>query len=143
MSDLSKREVIAHDDPTALATRVGWEARTPRAEVKNPAVPNARLFSASPREPGQLIFIECERWVDARSAAYALLGTSEVVVTMTGPELPPKMPTPRYQVRWVGSAMNPSNMPRRMIRLVREEGGVFLFGKWIDERKVSRHPGVT
>ncbi len=109
----AKPEPIAHDDPTASCTAVGWakelEARGGDAlSHYEPDVPNgrhwlARLVSDDPNVL-KVIDIEAERWVDARAFAVCVAGGREVTVE------PSSVPSAnRWQVKFAGSALDPRN----------------------------------
>jgi hypothetical protein len=94
----------------------------------------ARYWFAVAAQPSPLraIFLECERFFDARTAALSILGVPEV--EMGGPldlEGTPKIPAPRYQIRWVGSAARRVPDLRMQLRKIEEDGSA---SKWSDLR---------
>ncbi len=134
------REVIANDDPTALCTKPGWEAREKLTQRDVNAYTPGLVFTAECEKKKKneastyrrKITIESERYIDARAVAMTLLGASEV--TMSSVLRAPTKPLPRWQVRWVGSAMSPGNMPRREVRQLDQNGTP---SAWRSERDAS------
>ncbi len=75
---------------------------------------NVAEFQARARET-IVIYIEAERWVDARSFALRKLGVPEVLVVPHDQE---GRPIPRWQIRFTGSAGggNPLRMQARQLQ---------------------------
>lgn len=92
-------------------------------------VPNARWWVASGHVKTKLkmLFIECERWVDARTVARTLIGPEASVVGVAD-GLVKKTPRTRVQVRWTGSAATRS----LDLRLQRREIKRGMKGTWVD-----------
>lgn len=116
---LRERIVIPHNDRTAISTRHGWERfqkRAAKAGVHVPDVPNARFWSAAlTTKEGNPIAIECERWNDARAFARMVAGGAEVdVVQLT--VVPRNEIGSRWQVKWAGSATDPTDPPHMIAR---------------------------
>ena len=96
--------------------------------MKEPAVPNARFWFAATERT--YLFLECERFYDARAVACALLGVPEVVIQELTTEELRKLPR-RVQVRWVGNAARRVPDLRVQVRAISERGTA---GRWRDLR---------
>lgn len=97
----------------------------PSLEAAPDAPPPSPLPKFGPVEIGtaqtEMIYIEAERWIDARSFACRKLGASEVVISTALPVDNGHRPFPRWQVRWAGSAAG-ANTLRMQARLLTHAG---------------------
>lgn len=95
-----------------------------------PDVENASLYVAAPHgaQADTTLFLECERWVDARNVARRVLG-GEVQVVKLDAQAMRKLPCPRVQVRWVGSAARRVPDLRMQTRRIAKSGKP---GRWQD-----------
>jgi len=103
--------------------------RAKKVKAVQQDVPNARWWVAAGHVKKQLkmIFLECERWVDARRVARTLFGP-EADVAFVAPEAMKQTPRQRIQVRWEGSAASRS----LDLRLQKREIKRGMRGPWVD-----------
>lgn len=97
-------------------------------------VPNANLFIAKFGDTENEIYIECERWVDARSFARTFYSGDDLVLKRIEMETWERFP--RWQVRWFGSSLDPRNPPCLMKRFVHPHRvGTIERDEWVDIRQ--------
>lgn len=93
-----------------------------------------QVFAVSPKLSGngatKITFVESERFIDARSFAYRLLGVSEVIIAKHESE---SKPVPRWQVRMHGHASN-GNVIQMQSREISDVSG--HDPKWSDTRSM-------
>ena len=75
----------------------------------------------------EMLFLECERWVDARRVARTVFGP-EADVASVAPETMKRTPPHRVQVRWAGSAAGRVSDLRLQTREIRRGKP----GAWVD-----------
>ncbi len=143
---MSKPVIITPGDPLSLCTKEGWaleqkRIREHRCSVVNtggPAVENARFWVASVKASAEerarpmsraearrleaVLFLECERMIDARAIAVRLLGGAEVDIAMLDASKMKRPPLPRVQVRWVGNAARRVPDRRMQTRRIAKSG---------------------
>lgn len=139
---LARREVIEKNDSASLGSAAGWKRRQQRKSDDVDSYVGGVCYGFTGRREEQAIggkknetvlvnvraYVEAERFYDARAFALLLLGVSSVVCTRAFSN--GLRPTPRWQVRSVGSAMDPRDMPRREARVLRADESIT---KWVRE----------
>jgi hypothetical protein len=92
-----------------------------RNSPKNRIQHHPLFFAARRGEAAQTVFIEAERFFDARRLASIVFADPDPLLT-TELRAVPKHPLPRWQIRWTGSAAsNPSTLRMETRFLVSEE----------------------
>lgn len=67
-----------------------------------------------PERPNRVIYVETERWFDARAFAIRTIGCVDADVVMAS-ETPTKFLFPRYQLTWFGTAASGTTNPLRQM----------------------------
>jgi hypothetical protein len=131
----ARKDAGGFNHPLFVATlkeSVTYVRQTPAPPIVHE--PGVIIEPTAVRVPDRQIYIEAERWTDARSFAMRKLGVSEATV------LPIHIvqggrPLPRWQIQFVGSAGGSDPM-RMQARLIQNETADNDAG-WLDVRELT------